>query len=58
MPAAMQRLGDFWDSPAEDWQAMFDGCAGQEMALLSRHTRRTTELAERQIEHLRALPPR
>ncbi|MFF1738916.1 MarR family winged helix-turn-helix transcriptional regulator [Streptomyces mirabilis] len=58
VPAAMQRLGEFWDSLAEHWQAMFDGYTEQEMALLSRHMRRTTELAKRQIEHLRALPPR
>lgn len=25
VPAAMQRFGEFWDSLAEDWQAMFDG---------------------------------
>ena len=58
VPAAMRRLGEFWDSLAEGRQAMFDGYTDQEMALLGRHMRRTTELAKQQIERLRALPPR
>ncbi|WP_199834958.1 MULTISPECIES: MarR family winged helix-turn-helix transcriptional regulator [Streptomyces] len=54
--AAMQRFGEFWNSLDEGWQAMLDGYTEQELALLGRHMRRTTELARRQIEHLRALP--
>ncbi|WP_330288446.1 MarR family winged helix-turn-helix transcriptional regulator [Streptomyces sp. NBC_00576] len=54
--AAMRRLGEFWDSLAEGWLATFEGYTEQELALLGRHMRRTTELAQRQIEYLRALP--
>ncbi|MFG2367419.1 MarR family transcriptional regulator [Streptomyces mirabilis] len=31
VPAAMQRLREFWDSLAEAWQAMFDGWPASEL---------------------------
>ncbi|WP_431682059.1 MarR family winged helix-turn-helix transcriptional regulator [Kitasatospora sp. KL5] len=53
VPAAAARLGELWGELGEGWAAMLAEYSEEELAFLARHMRRTTELAERQIQRLR-----
>jgi DNA-binding MarR family transcriptional regulator len=50
---AIRKVGAIWDSLGPAWSEMFDGYTADELALLIRHMRRTTELSRRQVERLR-----
>ncbi|GAB2730850.1 MarR family winged helix-turn-helix transcriptional regulator [Kitasatospora kifunensis] len=54
VPAAMARFGELWRELSTDWDELFARDSEQELKLLIRHMRRTTELSHRQIAKLTA----
>jgi DNA-binding MarR family transcriptional regulator len=50
---AIRKVGAVWNSLGPAWSEMFADYTDDELALLIRHMRRTTELSRRQIERLR-----
>ncbi|MBT2510762.1 MarR family transcriptional regulator [Streptomyces sp. ISL-98] len=53
VPEAMRDLMKLWADLGEGWRAMFADYTEDELALLYRHMRRTIELSQQQIAHLR-----
>ncbi|MCP3822110.1 MarR family transcriptional regulator [Streptomyces sp. A3M-1-3] len=53
VPERMAEFGALWDRLGGPWDALFDGYADDEVALLIAHMRRTVELSAAQVQRLR-----
>ena len=52
----LPEMGAVWDELSEGWSGLFAGYTDDELDLLLRHMRRTTELAGTQVRRLRGQP--
>jgi DNA-binding MarR family transcriptional regulator len=56
-PDAVERLGAVWEGLRKGWTELFAGYSADELSLLRRHMRRTTELSRAQVQRLRSAGP-